>query len=112
MTNVVFSAGNYIINGGGITFGGGATASGSGVMFYLTGTNATYASVTIANGVNVTFSGPTSGAYTGVLFFQNRSITSGQQCNICRRRHNAINWQPVFSYNRRIIFQWDHHGGL
>jgi hypothetical protein len=76
-TNVVFSAGNYIVNGGGITFGGGATASGSGVMFYLTGTNATYGSVTIANGVRVTFSGPTSGPYLGVLFFQDRSITSG-----------------------------------
>jgi Flp pilus assembly protein TadG len=75
-TNVVFAAGNYIINGGGITFGGGATASGSGVMFYLTGTNATYASVTIANGVGVTFSAPTSGPYLGVLFFQDRSITS------------------------------------
>jgi hypothetical protein len=75
-TNVTFSPGNYIINGGGLTFGGGATASGSGVMFYLTGTNATYASVTIANGVSVTLSGPTSGPYMGVLFFQDRSITS------------------------------------
>lgn len=80
-TNVVFSAGNYIIYGGGITFGGGATASGSGVMFYLTGTNATYASATIANGVNVTLSGPTSGAYTGVLFFQDRSITSANNAS-------------------------------
>jgi hypothetical protein len=76
-TNVVFGAGNYIIDGGGIAFGGGATASGSGVMFYLTGTNATYASVTIANGVSVTFSAQPSGPYLGVLFFQDRSITSG-----------------------------------
>jgi hypothetical protein len=75
-SNVVFAAGNYIIDGGGMTFGGGATASGSGVMFYLTGTNATYASLTIANGVNVTFSAPTSGPYLGVLFFQDRSVTS------------------------------------
>src|ERR1700678_490904 len=45
-------------------------------MFYLTGTNATYGSVTIANGVKVTLSAETSGAYLGVLFFQNRSITS------------------------------------
>jgi Flp pilus assembly protein TadG len=74
--NVTFGAGNYIINGGGLTFGGGVTSSGSGVMFYLTGTNTTYASVTIANGVNVTLSAPTSGAYLGVLFFQNRLITS------------------------------------
>jgi hypothetical protein len=74
--NVTFGAGNYIINGGGLTFGGGVTSSGSGVMFYLTGTNTSYASVTIANGVNVTLSAPTSGSYMGVLFFQNRLITS------------------------------------
>jgi hypothetical protein len=71
-----FNAGTYIINGGGITFGGGATVTGSGVMFYLTGTNASYGSVTIANGVNVTFSAETSGQYMGLLFYQDRSIVS------------------------------------
>jgi Flp pilus assembly protein TadG len=76
VTNVTFGAGNFIINGGGLTFGGGITTSGSNLMFYLTGTNATYASVTIANGVTVTFSAPTSGTYQGILFYQNRSITS------------------------------------
>jgi hypothetical protein len=73
----VFSAGTYIVNGGGITFGGGATITGGGVMFYLTGTNATYSSVTIANGVTVTLSAETSGPYMGLLFFQDRSIVSG-----------------------------------
>jgi hypothetical protein len=77
VTNVTFGSGNFIINGGGLTFGGGITTSGSNLMFYLTGTNATYASVTIANGVTVTFSAPTSGTYQGILFYQNRSITSG-----------------------------------
>jgi hypothetical protein len=76
VSNVTFQSGTYIINGGGLTFGGGITTSGSGVMFYLTGTNATYGSVTVANGVTVTFSAPTSGVYQGVLFFQSRSITS------------------------------------
>jgi hypothetical protein len=76
VTGVTFAPGIYIIKGGGLTFGGGITTSGSGVMFYLTGTNATYASVTIANGVTVTFSAPTSGTYQGVLFYQDRSITS------------------------------------
>jgi len=76
VSGVTFGAGTYIINGGGMTFGGDITTSGSNVMFYLTGTNANYGSVTIANGVNVTFSAPSSGPYLGVLFFQNRSITS------------------------------------
>ncbi|MGA2578897.1 MAG: pilus assembly protein TadG-related protein [Bryobacteraceae bacterium] len=76
VTGVSFAAGDYIINGGGITFAGGTTSTGSGVMFYLTGTNATYASVTMSNGVNVTLSAPTSGPYMGVLFYQDPSITS------------------------------------
>jgi len=75
-TNVVFSAGNYIIKGGGLTVAGGSTVSGSGVMFYLTGTNATYQSVNISNGATVTFSAPTSGTYLGVLFYQDRSIAT------------------------------------
>ena len=76
VTGVTFAPGIYIIKGGGLTFGGGITTSGSGVMFYLTGTNSTYRSVTIANGANVVFSAPTSGIYQGVLFYQDRTITS------------------------------------
>ena len=78
-TNVTFNSGNYIIDGGGLSFNGsGKTVLGSGVMFYLTGTNSTYDSVAVQNGASVTFSAPTSGTYLGVLFFQDRSITSSQ----------------------------------
>ena len=77
VTGVTFSAGDFIILGGGLNFAGGTTSTGSGVMFYLTGnTTYPYASVTMSNGANVTLSAPTSGTYLGVLFFQNRSITS------------------------------------
>jgi Flp pilus assembly protein TadG len=76
-TNVTFSPGIYIIDGGGVSLNGsGSTVLGSGVMFYLTGTNSTYDSVAIQNGVSVIFSAPASGTYQGVLFFQDRSITS------------------------------------
>jgi Flp pilus assembly protein TadG len=68
--------GTYIIDGGGVAFSGAAIATGNGVMFYLTGTNATYGSLTIGNSANVTLSALTSGPYMGVLFFQDRSITS------------------------------------
>ena len=71
-----FAAGTYIIKGGSLTLVGGTTDTGSGVMFYLTGTNATYGSVNISNGANVTFSGQTSGPYTGIVFYQDRTITS------------------------------------
>jgi hypothetical protein len=72
----LFNPGTYVINGGGITFAGGATITGASVMFYLTGSNATYGSVSLSNGVNVTLSAQTSGTYTGLLFFQDRSIVS------------------------------------
>jgi len=90
-TNVTFSSGNYIIDGGGLSFNGsGKTVIGNGVMFYLTGTNSTYDSVAIQNGVSVTFSAPTSGTYQGVLFFQDRSITSSQDAAVTGGASMAI----------------------
>ncbi len=80
--NLTLTAGNYIINGGGVNFSGAAIVNGNGVMFYLTGTNATYASATIGNSASVTLSAPSSGTYTGILFFQNRSITSASNAAI------------------------------
>jgi Flp pilus assembly protein TadG len=71
-----FNPGIYIINGGALSLTGGTSGSGNGVMFYLTGTNASYGSVTISNGASFTLSAETSGPYMGILFFQNRSITS------------------------------------
>jgi hypothetical protein len=72
----VFNPGTYIIDGGGVQFAGGTTSTGAGVMFYLTGTNATYGSVVINNGASVTLSAETSAPYMGLLFFQDRSIVS------------------------------------
>jgi hypothetical protein len=95
-TGVVFGAGNYIITGGGLTFGGGATASGTGVMFYLTGTNATYASVNIANGVTVNFSAPTTGTYQGILFYQDRAITSASNATFAGGASMTLNGTLYF----------------
>ena len=75
-STAAFNPGIYVIKGGTLNLIGGSTITGSGVMFYLTGTNASYGSVTISNGATVTFTAPSSGTYTGVLMFQDRSITS------------------------------------
>lgn len=74
--SVTFSSGTYIINGGGMFFGNSAVATGSGVTFFLTGTNSTYGSVNMSGDSVVTFSAPTTGTYDGVLFYQDRNITS------------------------------------
>jgi Flp pilus assembly protein TadG len=73
VNNITFSSGIYIMNGGGISLNQ-ATVTANGVMFYLTGTNATYESVAVGNNLNATMSAPTSGTYEGILFFQDRSI--------------------------------------
>lgn len=72
-----FNPGIYVINGGGFTVSDQSTATGTGVMFYLTGSNSTYRSATVAALSNAALSAPTSGPYTGLLFFQDRSISSG-----------------------------------
>jgi hypothetical protein len=71
----IFHQGTYVIKGGALNLGY-STITGDGVMFYLTGTNANYGSVSIGNGADVTFTPPVSGVYTGLLFFQDRAITS------------------------------------
>jgi Putative Flp pilus-assembly TadE/G-like len=75
-TNVTFSPGTYIINGGGLSVTGGANVQGDGVTFYLTGTSSSYKGVSIAGGSNSFLSAPDTGTYAGILFFQDRSITS------------------------------------
>ena len=63
---VTLNPGNYLINGGSLSFAGGTMHGGNGVFFYLEGN----ASLTIANGANVNLAAPTSGTYSGILIYQ------------------------------------------
>ncbi len=80
VNSVVFQPGVYIINGGGMNIGGSGGISGgvtgTGVLFFDTGTNANYAGITLGNGVNFTLSAPTSGSLAGILFYQDPGITA------------------------------------
>jgi hypothetical protein len=98
--NATFAAGNYVVSGGGVNFNGGS-ATGAGVMFYLTGTNATYRSLNVFNsynssGTNLTLSGPTSGPYLGVLFFQNRSIVTTYGASIAGGQYMQLTGSLYF----------------
>ena len=82
-TNVTFSPGNYILNGGGFAVSGQATLNGAGVFFYNTASAGyPFGPVLMAGGSSTTLTAPTSGEYQGILFFQDRSITSGAQNTI------------------------------
>jgi Flp pilus assembly protein TadG len=83
-STVTFAPGIYVLAGGGLNVGNGATVSGSGVMFY--NTSATYNPVTGADGsgantgqlnlnggVSFNISGMTGGTFSGLLVFQDRA---------------------------------------
>ena len=76
-STVTISPGIYYINGsGGVSFNGSATVTGSGVMFYFTGT----ASINATGGgnqvSNIQLSAPTSGPYAGILMYQDPADTN------------------------------------
>jgi hypothetical protein len=69
--NVTFNSGNYTICGGGISFIGNATETGTNVFFYNSGNSTyTYGPINIANGASINFTAPTTGTYANMLFMQ------------------------------------------
>jgi hypothetical protein len=79
-STVTFSAGTYILNGGGISISGGNTnVTGNGVFFYNTSSGYSYGPVLLEGGTSTTLTAQTSGTYQGILFFNDRNITSSAQ---------------------------------
>jgi Putative Flp pilus-assembly TadE/G-like len=77
-TDVTFSPGTYIINGGGMNISGGANVHANGVTFYITAPSASsFKGVSITGGSNSQLVAPTSGQYASILFFQDRTFSSG-----------------------------------
>jgi hypothetical protein len=81
INSATFNPGVYILDGGGMKlgYGGGVSGgvTGTGVSFFNTGTNSTYAAIQIINGANSTLSAPTSGSMAGLLFYQDPSLSPG-----------------------------------
>ena len=75
--SATFTAGTYVIVGGGLKLGSGTSATGTGVTFFITypGTQMTkYEGLTINTSGRVSFSAPTSGTYKGLLFYQDPRV--------------------------------------
>lgn len=84
-----FAAGTYIVDGN-FSIQGSAHASGTGVTFYLKGTN-----TAISGSATATFTAPTSGTYSGILFFGDRSVTNG---------NNALSGGTTSNLNGALYF--------
>jgi hypothetical protein len=75
--NITFSAGTYILLGGGLSISGAVNMTGTGVTFYNTqGSGYSYGPISISGASNSTLTAPTTGPLAGMLFFQDRTIAS------------------------------------
>jgi len=72
-----FNPGTYILAGGGMSFVGNTTMTGTGITFYNTTGTKAYGAINISGNTTANFSAPTSGSLEGILFFQDRSIPNG-----------------------------------
>jgi hypothetical protein len=76
--NIVFSPGQFILVGGGLSVNGGANVSGNGVTFFNTypGTQTNkYSGISINGNGTVNLSAPTTGTYEGLLMYQDPRVT-------------------------------------
>ncbi len=76
--NVTLNPGTYTITGGGLTFNGTGTVSGTGVTLYI---GASGGAVTLHSGQTVRLVAPTTGADAGILFYQDPGNTSTATIN-------------------------------
>jgi hypothetical protein len=76
--NVTLNPGLYTITGGGISFNGTGTITGTGVTLYI-GSSGGSVSLNGTDTFNLT--APTTGTYAGILFYQDPGDTSGATIN-------------------------------
>jgi hypothetical protein len=75
--NVIFSPGEFILVGGGLSVNGGVTVSGSAVTFFNTypGTQSNkYGAIAINGSGTVNLSAPTTGSDKALLFYQDPTV--------------------------------------
>jgi hypothetical protein len=75
--NLTMQPGTYIIKGGGISLGGNASLTGTGVFIYNAGSNfpstgGSFGGISLSGNGTFNLSPQTSGSYAGLLIFQSR----------------------------------------
>jgi len=108
--SVTFSSGLYVIDGGGITINSG-TVSGSGVTFYLTGTNSggksQYADVTINSNATVNLSSPCTASGGSIA---RDAVLPGPLDHSYGEQWHPDQRQLNFDFQRRDLFPDDFSG--
>jgi hypothetical protein len=71
---ITFTAGTYILNGGGLSINGTEAVTAHGVFFYNTSNGYTSGPLLINGSGSQVFTPETSGSYQGVLFYQDHDV--------------------------------------
>jgi hypothetical protein len=71
--SLTLAPGIYYMDGGGFSFTGQGSLSGSGVMIYNAPGNGNSGGISVSGQGSMVLSAPTSGVYKGVTFFQDRN---------------------------------------
>jgi hypothetical protein len=74
-----FSAGLYILNGGGLNISGSGDVNATGVTFFNTGQGYAPSPINASGSGRLNLTAPTSGSYEGMLFIQDRNLTYGSR---------------------------------
>jgi Flp pilus assembly protein TadG len=83
----IFRSGLYVVKNGALDINAGGAASGTGVTFYLTGTNAGFD----FNGSGaLTMAAPTDGTYSGMLVIQDAASNAGRTNKINGNSNTSI----------------------
>jgi hypothetical protein len=74
--HIIFSPGEYILVGGGLSVNGSATVTGSGVTFFNTYSNSDhYGAISLTGSGLVSLTAPTSGTDKALLFYQDPTVS-------------------------------------
>jgi hypothetical protein len=74
--HIIFSPGEFILVGGGLSVNGSATVSGTGVTFFNTYTNSDhYGAISLTGSGLVSLTAPTSGTDKALLFYQDPTVS-------------------------------------
>jgi hypothetical protein len=97
-SSVTFSAGTYVLLGGGLNVTGSPSLSGTGVTFYNTQSSSyAYGPISLGGSATSNFSAPTSGPLAGLLFFQDPSVPVGSS-------GSTINGSATSSWDGALYF--------
>ncbi|HLI13335.1 MAG TPA: pilus assembly protein TadG-related protein [Alphaproteobacteria bacterium] len=96
---VTMQPGVYVMKNGGFVVNGNANISGTGVGFYLTGSNTSF---TLNGNGAVQLSAPTSGDMAGLLVYEDHALRADSVPNVLNG-NNSVSYEGTFYFGKQNV---------